>query len=483
MKKWLSLLLLASMVFAYPALAEVDEIEVIESCGVVLPTAENDFVLQALQDALGVKLNMNTASSGDEYRNMLNVRIAGNDLPDVMWILGRSDLVTYAGEGVLLDLTPYLDKLPNVCGFLGEDNMKAGYVDGKLYAIAKAPNIPYTTYWIRQDWLDTLKLEMPATVEEFEKVLEAFVQNDPDGNGKADTFGVTNVGGGWTAMQAIFGGYGIGIPNQLYMKDGQLINSLFEADMPKALADCKRWIEKGLVTPECFTVTDGNLLREKCFQGVVGSLYDGWVTLNSYRDAIAAVNPNAKWVQVGPLQGAMTAMDVSHPYATSGLLAFSADLEKDPEKLAKVLELFDFVSSEAGNRIVSYGIEGRHYNIVNGEVIATDLMAKEGGYFWTYQITGRPETEYMSVKFPLMKDAIANAAARNRLQNLDPFVVTPEAINMADIRRFIEEETVKFVFGKRDLAEYPKFLEELNNEFHYQDYLTQAELQLKELGY
>ena len=483
MKKLMTLVLAIALLFGSAALADANEIEVLESCGVVLPSAENDTILQALESALGIELVMNTANSGDDYRNMLNVRIAGNDLPDVMWIQTRSDLVTYVNEGVLLDLTPYLERLTEVTDFLGEENMMAGYVDGRLYAIAKAPNIPYFTYWIRKDWLENLNLDMPTTVEEFEAVLEAFVNDDPDGNGIADTQGVTSPNGGWAAMQAIFGGYGIGVPNEIYMKNGALINSLYEEAMPQALADCRRWIEKGLVDTEAFTVTDGNLLREKCFQGGVGVLYDGWVTLNSYRDAIAAVNPEAQWVQVGPLQGSVAALDGSHAYYTSGLLAFSADLQNDPEKLENIIRLFNFVSSEEGNRIVSYGIEGRHYNIADGKIVATDLMASEGGYFWAYQFTGRPETEYLSVKFPLMQEAIENAAQRERIQSLGAFVVTPSNVNMTDINRFVEQETVKFAFGQRDLVEYSAFLEELDGEFQYQVYLEDAAAQLNAMGF
>ena len=44
-------------------------------------------------------------------------------------------------------------------------------------------------FW-RKDWLDKLNLEVPETLEEYEKVLTAFVENDPDGNGKEDIAGM-----------------------------------------------------------------------------------------------------------------------------------------------------------------------------------------------------------------------------------------------------------------------------------------------------
>ncbi len=44
--------------------------------------------------------------------------------------------------------------------------------------------------WIRQDWLDKLGLEAPRTWDELVQVAEAFVTQDPDGNGEDDTIGI-----------------------------------------------------------------------------------------------------------------------------------------------------------------------------------------------------------------------------------------------------------------------------------------------------
>ena len=48
--------------------------------------------------------------------------------------------------------------------------------------------------WIRQDWLDKLGLEVPRTWDEMAAVAEAFVTQDPDGNGEADTIGILGPG-------------------------------------------------------------------------------------------------------------------------------------------------------------------------------------------------------------------------------------------------------------------------------------------------
>ena len=47
-------------------------------------------------------------------------------------------------------------------------------------------------------------LEVPETLEDYEKVLTAFVEQDPDRNGKKDTAGMAE-----RAFGAVFGAYGM----------------------------------------------------------------------------------------------------------------------------------------------------------------------------------------------------------------------------------------------------------------------------------
>ena len=44
----------------------------------------------------------------------------------------------------------------------------------------------------RQDWLSNVGLDVPTNLEEFEDVLRAFTFEDPDGNGKDDTWGLVS---------------------------------------------------------------------------------------------------------------------------------------------------------------------------------------------------------------------------------------------------------------------------------------------------
>ena len=59
--------------------------------------------------------------------------------------------------------------------------------DGKYYGV---PTSAHTyALFIRQDWLNKLNLKAPGTWEELKNVAKAFTHDDPDGNGKNDTYG------------------------------------------------------------------------------------------------------------------------------------------------------------------------------------------------------------------------------------------------------------------------------------------------------
>ena len=62
--------------------------------------------------------------------------------------------------------------------------------NGKSYGLASTGSIAKNEgLLIRKDWLDKLGLKVPTTTDELMAVMKAFTFNDPDGNGKADTYG------------------------------------------------------------------------------------------------------------------------------------------------------------------------------------------------------------------------------------------------------------------------------------------------------
>ncbi|MDF2963750.1 MAG: transporter substrate-binding protein [Paenibacillus sp.] len=460
------------------------KLSIIET-GSGLPSPDQDIIKKELDKALGTDLNLTVYASGDDYKNQLNVRMASANFPD-LFAVDRQQLKQFSEQGLLLDLTPHMEKLKPTKDFIGEDSLKKGTMNGKIFAIAKTPQIPYNTYFIRKDWLDKLGMKVPATTEELLDAAKAFTEKDPDGNGKKDTFGMT--GGKLGTFNTVFGAYGVGFEGtpSLYVRDNKLINALYDPGMKDALGFIKKLVDSGAVDPELMA-NSGLQHQQKAIKGQAGIIYIDWpnMTKEQFVEQIKAVNPKAEWVQVEAVKGPGgqqfdSAWDIGK---TPGMYAIPKALEKNPEKLQKVFELLNYVSGKEGSPLVQYGVKGKHYNLEGNKVVPTDLMGKEGGYFWLYQFTGRPEMEYLQVKFAPQKPFIEFANKQPRIQALNGFVDYPNGYNAADAGRYIEEELAKFIYGKRPLTEYDSFLKTLEGSMNYKAYLDGAQKQLKDLGY
>ena len=85
--------------------------------------------------------------------------------------------------------------------------------DGKIYSVGRAaervPKMNSDVLFIYKPWLDSLNLDVPQTIEEFENALRAFKTQDPNGNGRADEvpFSFT-MGNNQNDLHSLFGAFG-----------------------------------------------------------------------------------------------------------------------------------------------------------------------------------------------------------------------------------------------------------------------------------
>lgn len=462
--------------------AQVVKLEIMQSAS-GLPSPDKDFVKQELDKALNADIALAAYGSADDYQNQLNVRMASGNLPDLFGV-NKAQIQQYQKQNLLLDLTPYLESdLKAVIDFIGEDTIKKGMIDGKVYAVPKAPGIPSMTIWIRKDWLDNLKLEVPKTIDEFFEVARAFTEDDPDRNGQNDTIGYT--GGSLSTFAPLYGSFGTVNPGEFFVKDGQIINSLHDPAMKEALTFFNKMMSAGVIDSEIMA-NSGLLHQEKAIKDQAGMLFIDWANISKDEivEQIKTVNPDAEWIQLHTPEGPGGAYANSWDIGNAGaMFAIPKSLENDPDKLNKVFELLNYVSGEEGSRLVQFGIEGRHYNLEGDKVVPTELMGEEAGYTWLYQFTGRPEMEYLQVKFQRQADYIEFASTHPRIEVLNGFVNYPEGYNPADANRYLEEEFTKFVYGQRPISEYDDFLQTIETTMNYKLYVDSAIEQLKALGY
>lgn len=257
-----------------------------------------------LKEMLNIEVEYLWMVPSDQYEQKFSLAVASGDLPDLMTI-GFEQYEKFKDEDQLEDLSEAYEKYasPDLKAYVEADGGKTLDMfreDGKLLALPsfEDPFMSAQIMWLRKDWLEKLNLEVPKTLEDLEKVAEAFTTQDPDGNGKADTYGLALhkdlISWGFDA-RGFF--YTMGAYPKAWIKDkdGNLVAGETKPETKAALERLNQWYSKGLLDKE-FAFKDMDKVVEDIVAGKVGISfgewwYPGW-PLNMNRDQ----DPNADWV-------------------------------------------------------------------------------------------------------------------------------------------------------------------------------------------
>ncbi len=261
---------------------------------------DSNEVLNKLQEDAGIKIEWNCMS--DSLAEQVNIKIAGDDLPDAFMGVGFSnyDLTNYGEDGVFVDLTPYLTEeyMPNLSKILDENpNIRSAITmnNGGIYGLPAGEQMgtagigaanDYSIFTIPQfsminkAWLDDLGLEVPTTLDELHDALQAFKDNDMSakyyGNDAGTTIPMSTGFDQWCWGQNIFyAGFGFtnwpnDVCNDLVLHDDGTVDFVCTTDgYRQAVTYFHDWYADGLIDLEMFSQSDTQYIS-KCSQGYVG---------------------------------------------------------------------------------------------------------------------------------------------------------------------------------------------------------------------
>lgn len=218
-----------------------------------------------------------TAGNTADFQQKLSLCIASATLPDSVIAPNRNYLVQAARADLLADLWPAFNgysskQVKEIVETTGDDGdyraISNCTVDGVFCAL---PNITVDTdgvyiYFIRQDWLDELGIDVPETYDELEAAAEAFMEAgyspdyaiagiDNGGRTYSNFLNSSNNGYGFDALYQAFNatpGY--------FLKDenGDIYWGTTTDEMKAAVAELAEWYAKGLINPEIGVTTNGD---------------------------------------------------------------------------------------------------------------------------------------------------------------------------------------------------------------------------------
>lgn len=433
-----------------------------------------------IKENLNINLEVSTYS---DYETKMNTLVAANELPDIFYLWGNvNDLV---GTGSLLELSDLIDQYA--------PNIKADYEKIPALARCKSDGGIYTLSQIRRDEnydqgsvpcirTDLLKaqgLEVPTTWDELYDVLSKLSKAYPDsiayGTRGAERLLFTYM----SPIKGLGGDYG------LYQDErGEWHMGCLEEPYKESLMYISRLYQEGILDNE-YLIVSAEDWKSGLATGKYLFCYDNPVFLEALNTTLREKDPNAKLEPIMFLENedgvTLNYGHRDHEYSTWGVNA-------DAENKEVIMKFINWLYSEEGGRLMYYGVEGVHYDMLNGKPQFKQSVIEE------YQArTGDPTYEagseigigdlFLGMAWHSNYDAAFKATSddawtRERIhqvykdhmddvlpQPMEPPYTSEEVAKITEINQkyidFSKTEVNKFVSGERSFDEWDKFVQEL----------------------
>ena len=267
---------------------------------------EDNSYTRLLKEDLNIQVEYDWVASMSDYDEKMSLCIGSNTVPELMNV-NAAQYRALLKYDMIQPMEPYFDDyasdaLKSYVESGGEELMDCiTNEDGEIMAIP-APNLTaggVNEMWIRQDWLDALGLEAPRTWDELAEVAEAFVTQDPDGNGEDDTIGILGpgnadhmnaVGGNQFGLDPLFSCYQSYPQYWLEGEDGSIEYGSIQPETKTALEEISKLYADGLIDPEMMVRSDS---KEPLLAGKVGIFFGPWWCAYTFADT--TLSGSADW--------------------------------------------------------------------------------------------------------------------------------------------------------------------------------------------
>ncbi len=439
-------------------------------------------VWQEVAKKTNISLKGVIAKSNSNEQEAFNNMLASGKLADIIGYVDASEIEKLGRDGGMIALNDLIKQhAPNIQKVLDTDakfKQSAVSLDGNIYQIPKNQELLTAEFWwVRQDWLNKLNLKAPTTVDELYKVLTAFRNDDPNGNGKKDEIPLFDRAGNKMPDEYL---YLWDSSTEFYPRDGKIVFEPMEENFKTGVKNIVKWYKEGLIDPEIFT--RGPKSRDILLSGNLGGATHDWTSAGNYNDTLPATIPNFEMKAIAPpadQNGKVIERTTRYPGAGWGISSQC----KDP---VAAIKFMDYMFSEEGDTLMNWGIEGETYTVnADGTKKYTDTVMKSEqtpiGYLRSqgiqYRIGMAQDSAYeIAFMTPAAKEAseLYNANPSWFPKDMPPYLdgalglkYTPENESeykkiMSNIRPYVDEKFQTWMLGTANFeAEYDKFIAEL----------------------
>lgn len=436
--------------------------------------------VQWIRENLNIDLQVSTYA---DYETKMNTLLAANQLPDIFSMWGNpSDVIN---TGCLLELTDLIEQYcPNVQqDYENIPELSRYKMNGGIYTLAQ---IRRDENWeqgsvpcIRTDLLEEQGLEVPETWDELYDVLEKLAAAYPDSvayGTRGDDRLLFNY---MSPIKGLGGEYG------LYQdEDGVWHMGCLEESYKEALQYINKMYVNGILDNE-YLITSDDDWKSGLATGKYLFYYDNPVFLDTLNATLRETDPDAKLEPIMFLANEEgVTLNYGHPDNYYNVWGINADTEN-----AEVLMKFiDWMYSEEGGYLMNYGVEGVHWEMVDGKPQFKQEIVDE------YKSrTGDPTYEagseigigdlFMAMSWysnydAQFKETTEESWTRENIhkvyedhmdyviqQPIEPPYTAEESARITEINQsymdYSKTEINKFVSGERSFDEWDDFVQEL----------------------
>ena len=367
MKKLIGLLLVTMMVLTMVAPVLAEEPVTIsffdKNSGIRTFT---DPVAVELEKRTGIKLDL-ISPSGDPGEK-LSLMLSGLNYPDIILMDRGSDIVNqYIEADALVNLSDYLDQMPNVVAMYGDTLNKTRYTDGNNYYLSNwygyDPD-PVNGFICRYDYMIELVGQEradsaePFRYSEFKALLQTFKDTHSDvvaplviGDPVSGS-----INGTFAGMNSIY---------PYYVHEDKLYFSVRDPQFLDAIHQMNELYREGLLDAE-WTSNNQELRNQKLSNNGVfayaGAYWDPWTPSASL---MASQNENAEYLAYKVIPDDATSADL--PLSGRSSLGWDAiAITKNCKNVEAAVKFIDYCASQEGQDLLLWGIEGQDWEFVDG---------------------------------------------------------------------------------------------------------------------
>lgn len=458
-----------------------------------IPITDSWRFFDEIEKRTNVKLELTTIPLSDhvEKRSLL---ISAGDAPTVIPLIYTGDETSFVASGAILPISDYVEHMPNLQKYVAEwdlgemiENLKQA--DGKYYMLPglQEVSVPVFTVIIRKDVFDAVGAGTPETWDEMREALIKIKAEYPDSKPLADGFEAESLLNYASHAFGVRAGWGFG-SGMLDDGTGKLEYTAVSAGYKEMVEYFRGLVEDGLVDTESLTVPDdqsvGGGVVEKFANETVFAASGSAATAIEFAQALNETvgEGNYEVLQIAPPGG--PAGQVCEPRNFWNGFMLNSEI-KDSENFLATLQFLDWIYyNPEARELLRWGVLDETYTKdADGTITLkpefsldafninpdgeTDIQEDLG---WSNPVFGDStesrelKESYNAAAFVDYIDSVLSTRTPR-----DPYPPAPldelelerAALLATPIRDAVATNTLRFIMGERDIAEWDDYVAEL----------------------